>query len=320
MAPDDDPVIDELLGAVRRFVDGLDRDHGSEALLAFDEDERRTWSYVPTDRRGVRVASLDRASVRTLFRLLAVILAEPAFARVAAIMALEEVLARSEGYPDDRRHLGDYWLSVFGLPGPGRASAPWGVRFEGHHVSVSVNVTVVGGEMRMTPLFLGANPAVVREGRHVVSAPLRAEEELGFELLAALTVEQRSSAIVADRAPDDILTGNRPRLDGPLDANGVPLDSLDGRARAVADELVGLYLGRFRGPLDRPRSQDLWFAWAGADRPGIGHYYRLAGPHLLVELDNTRHGANHVHTVVRDPEGDFGGDLLAAHYDRHHPN
>jgi Protein of unknown function (DUF3500) len=288
-------------------------------MLPFDDDERRTWAYGPTDRRGVRLAALGRDSTRSLFRLLAVVLAEPAFARVTAIMALEEVLASREGYPDDRRHLGDYWLSVFGTPGsgPAPAPAPWALRFEGHHVSV--HVTVIGDEVRMTPLFLGANPAVVRDGRQVVTAPLRPEEELGFALLAALTVEQRSSAIVSDRAPDDILTRNRPRLDGPLDPIGVPIGSLGGGARKVADELVGLYLGRFGPPLARPTADDLRFAWAGAQQPGTGHYYRLSGPRLLVELDNTQNGANHVHTVVRDPDGDFGGDLLAAHYARQHP-
>jgi hypothetical protein len=269
------------------------------------------------DRRGVPLSVLDRSSAVALFRLLAGLLAPSTFARMTAIMALEEVLSRSEGYVDDRRHLGDYWLSVFGPPEPGLEAEPWGLRFEGHHVSLHVTVTG-GDDVRMTPLFLGANPAVVRDGRHVVSAPLRAEEELGFELLAALSTEQRSAAIVADEAPDDILTTNRPRLDGPPEPLGVPLDELEGQARKVADELVGLYLGRFPTPLDRPRSGDLWFAWAGAGEAGIGHYYRLAGPHLLVELDNTQNQANHVHTVLRDPDGDFGGDLLAAHHRRHH--
>jgi hypothetical protein len=308
----------QLRRAVERFLDGLDGERRSMARLPFDEEERRTWAYWPMDRRGVPLAGLDRASAMRLFRLLAEVLAPSAFARMTAIMALEEVLARSEGYPDDRRHVGDYWLSVFGTPRPGPEVEPWGLRFEGHHVSLHVTVTG-GDEVRMTPLFLGANPAVVHDGRQVVAAPLRAEEELGFELLAALSTEQRSSAVVADRAPEDILTTNRPRLDGPPDPLGVPLDALDGSARTVADELVALYLGRFPAPLDRPRSGGLWFAWAGATEPGVGHYYRLAGPHLLVELDNTQNRANHVHTVVRDPDGDFGEDLLAAHHRRHHP-
>ena len=60
----------------------------------------------------------------------------------------------------------------------------------------------------------------------------------------------------------------------------------------------------------------LHFAWAGAHEPGKPHYYRIHGPTVLVEYDNTQSGANHIHTVWRDLENDFGGDLLRRHYAR----
>ncbi len=56
------------------------------------------------------------------------------------------------------------------------------------------------------------------------------------------------------------------------------------------------------------------FAWAGSLERGEGHYYRIQAPNLLVEYDNTQNGANHVHTVWRDPQRDFGRDVLAEHY------
>jgi hypothetical protein len=197
---------------------------------------------------------------------------------------------------------------------PGRDA--WGVRFEGHHVSV--HATVAGGEVRMTPLFLGANPAVVTDGRHIISAPLGPEERLGFELLHALSVEQRAAAVIADTAPDDILTRNAPRVDETLPDGGVPVAALAGDAAATAHELLGLYLARFPSGARPSEHHDVRFAWAGAAEPGVGHYYRLAGPRLLIELDNTQNGANHVHTVVRDPAGDFGTDLLTDHFRRFH--
>ena len=42
------------------------------------------------------------------------------------------------------------------------------------------------------------------------------------------------------------------------------------------------------------------------------HYYRVQGARLLAEYDNTQRGVNHVHTVWRDLDDDFGGDVLAA--------
>jgi hypothetical protein len=124
--------------------------------------------------------------------------------------------------------------------------------------------------------------------------------------------------ILSDAAPGDILTRNAPWIDDPLDATGIPIAGLSGAASDTADELLDLYLDRFPQGSRMPDRRDVRFAWAGAHEPGVGHYYRFAGPRLLVELDNTQSGANHVHTVVRDPVADFGDDLLASHYRHAH--
>ena len=297
---------DRLAAAATALLDAAGP-AASAARLPFDEQVRREWAYWPTARPGVAFSDLDRAGVKAAHRLLSEALALPAFTRAVAVAALDEVLDVVEGHAGDRRHRDDYWVAVFGEPGASR----WGWRFEGHHVSVTA--TVVGGDVRLTPLFLGANPAVVTDGGRVVSAPLGPEEELGFELLHALPAEQRSSAVVADEAPRDIVTRNRPRLDDGVPGDGVPLSALAGAAAGAAAALLDVYLGRFPDGAGRPDPDGAAFAWAGADRPGAGHYYRIAGPRLLIELDNTQNGANHVHTVVRDPAADFGDDVLGDH-------
>jgi hypothetical protein len=298
--------------AVTTFLDSLDDGQRRQAAFPFDDGTRRTWAYTPGTRSGIPLWALDRHQTKTAFKVLATLLAPAAFARAVAVMGLEEVLGEIEGDRSGRRHIGDYWLAVFGRPG----AAAWGLRFEGHHISV--NATIVEGEVALTPLFLGANPALVRDGDHVALAPLQIEEQLGFDVVRALTVEQRSSAVLSEDAPADIVTRNRPRLGGPLDPVGIPLSALGGGAAGAARELVRTYLDRFPEGFLRPPADDLWFAWAGALEPGIGHYYRLVGQRFLVELDNTQNGANHVHTVVRDPEADFGDDVLAVHYSRSH--
>jgi len=281
--------------------------------MPFDEEgERLTWAYWPTARRGVPLHALDRRASKAVHRVLGVLLPAPTFARVGAVMALDEVLDRAERFASDRRHRDDYWVSVFGEPG----AQTWGWRFEGHHVSI--HASVVEGEVHLTPLFLGANPAVVGDEGRVVTAPLAAEEAMGFELLHALTVEQRSTAVVADRAPDDILTRNDPAVDLGSLGGGVPLRALEGAAASAADALVGLYLRRFPAGARLPDPAGATFAWSGAPEPGVGHHYRIVAPRLLVELDNTQDGANHVHTVVRHPSADFGHDALARHHRRSH--
>jgi len=66
--------------------------------------------------------------------------------------------------------------------------------------------------------------------------------------------------------------------------------------------------------------ENLWFAWAGHNEPviGKGTYYRIQGPSVLIEYDNTQNNANHVHSVIRDLKNDFGGDLLLEHYKAAH--
>jgi hypothetical protein len=89
------------------------------------------------------------------------------------------------------------------------------------------------------------------------------------------------------------------------------LDCYTGR---VPEELVAREAARFAGPL----LDGVHFAWAGSLAPGDACYYRLQGPRLLIEYDNVQRLANHAHSVWRDPEGDFGADVLAAHRTAHH--
>ena len=295
------------------MLGALGADGSTAATLPFDEDERRTWAYWPTARRGVPIHAMDRRATKAVHRVLAVVLPPPAFTRALAVMALDEVLDRAEGHAGDRRHRDDYWVTVFGRPG----DPAWGWRFEGHHLSV--HATVVDGEVHLTPLFLGANPAVVRdeEGRSLL-APLAVEEALGFELLHALTVEQRSSAVVAEGAPDDIRTRNDPAVDVATFAGGVPVSSLRGAAASAAQALLDVHLRRLPSGARLPDPTGARFAWSGATEPGTGHHYSVVAPSLLIELDNTQDGANHVHTVLRHPAADFGHDALARHHRRSH--
>ena len=306
-------LVETVAAAAKTFLSGLDEKQARAGALSFDEEERRTWAYWPTDRRGIPLWNLDRRQAKAAHRVLATLLAVPAYARAVTIMGLDEVLDRQEGYASDRRHREDYWLSFFGEPG----GEVWGVRFEGHHLSV--HATFCQGEARLTPLFLGANPAVIDDGGRTAVAPLGPEEQLGFELLHSLSSEELAAAVVSDDAPDDILTRNRARLHS-LSAEGVPLTGLRSGAASCARALLDVYLGRFPAGSLRPDPQDAVFAWAGAREPGIGHYYRMAGPRLLIEFDNTQNGANHVHTVVRDPGTDFGDDVLAKHVQDRHPS
>ena len=138
------------------------------------------------------------------------------------------------------------------------------------------------------------------------------EEDVARALLEALPAAQRKRATIDDTAPDDIVTSNAPRVEHALEG-GVPVRDLTGGARTLADELIAIYRQRTTVRTLDVDMDDLFFAWAGPAERGAPHYYRLSGSRFLAEYDNTQNGANHAHAVWRDPQGDFGDDLLRAH-------
>jgi hypothetical protein len=289
----------------------LPGDRRTSGRLPFDDPARRRMEYRPRPRAGVSLAELDAAGRKAAHRLLASALSPSAFAQALAVMALEEVLDRAEGGRRNR-HSDDYRIVVFGDP----ADRRWGWRFEGHHVSVSM--TLAGDAVAPGPVFLGANPATVSHAGRPVLRPLGPEEDLARQLLSAMPAAARSQAVIAGTAPDDVLSGSSPQAPQRLAPLGVPAGRLGPTGLALLDELVGAYLDRLVPDLaaaeaTRLVGTELHFAWAGPTEPGVGHYYRIQGPDLLIEYDNAQDGANHAHTVLRRPAGDFGADLLARH-------
>lgn len=303
--------------------------HTSELLDSVAEGQRGTlsfpfsavelrhrWTYVPRIRAGLTFADLDRQSRKAVHKLLATVLSPHAYAQAATIMALEDVLDHAEHHQLDR-HRCDYWIVLFGDPG---ADPSWGWRFEGHHVSI--NVTVHGDRLFTTPCFLGANPAVVRYDDTPVLAPLNGEEHLARTLLRELDPANRALAVVSDVAPDDIRTRSAASIDGAVEPAGVPMARLRPTAARLLRDLLALYLRRFRDDISGPqlldfRPEEVFFAWEGHPEPGHGHYYRIQADNLLIEYDNTADDANHIHSVIRRPRGDFGENPLAGHLAEH---
>jgi Protein of unknown function (DUF3500) len=288
-----------MTAAARSLLSSLPLERRKDACFPFPSPIRSQWSYFPGQRPGIALPGLSVAGRKAAHQLLATALSRPAFTQAVTIMALEEVLDLDERGQVGRRSDG-YHVAVFGSPG----DDGWAWRFEGHHLSV--NVTVTAGRPVVGPLFLGANPAQVRDhdGR-VVAAPLLREEDLARALVAGLPPALRDQAVISATTPRDIITTTAATA-GPLAPPGVPASRLPGEARSQLDQLVTIYLGRLAPGLaeDEQRNiatADPTFAWAGGLRAGQGHYYRIQAPGLLVEFHNAQRSANHAHTVLRRP-------------------
>jgi hypothetical protein len=243
-------------------------------------------------------------------------LSEAGFTRAKTIMnEVESALREMEGNPGRDSEL--YYVAFFGKPS---ATGNWGWKFEGHHLSF--NFTYREGKVvSTTPQFIGSNPAEIREGPHKGLRVLAKEEDLARELAKSLSSSQLKEALLDDRAPADILTGGQ-RKAAILEDKGLAFGTMSEKQRSLLKDLVGV-LANVQKPVQaRARMSKIekagWervkFAWMGGLEPGEGHYYRIQGSTFLIEYDNTQNGANHIHTVWRDFEGDFGGDVLAEHY------
>ena len=309
-----DNLADLMRGRALQLLAALDERGRQQAALSFADEAARRWlEYRPEPRPGACLAELSPAARKAAHRLLATALSEHAFAQALAIVALEEVLDERERGRRGR-HLGGYFVSVFGDPAV--SGQPWSWRFEGHHLSVTM--TVLGDAVSPAPVFLGANPAVVAYRGRPVSRPLGPEEDLGRELLARLGRDGAGAAIVSAHAPGDIRSATSPRAPA-LAPRGLAASAMPAAAREVLWQLTALYTERLppslaAAELSRVRDSELHFAWEGpAEDPVARHYYRIQGDDLLIEYDTTSDG-NHAHTVLRRPRSDFGDDLLGAHH------
>jgi hypothetical protein len=308
-----DEVGTSMRDAAAALLRVLDQQRRAEVAHRWPDDANRRWiEYRPRPRPGASLADLGVAARKAAHRLLATGLSVPAYAQAMVVLALEEVLDRQEGWTRDRRS-DDYRVVIFGDPA---GDAPWGWRFEGHHLSVSM--TVAGERVSPAPVFLGANPAYVTHAGSPVVRPLAPEEDLARALLDAMGPAARGEAIVAGTAPADIRSSVLPRVPDDLGPAGVAVDRLNPPARAVLDQLVALYLGRLPESLAAAEAAridrtGLRFAWEGPTRPASRHYYRIQADDLLIEYDNTADDGSHAHTVLRRPGAEFGDDVLTAH-------
>jgi hypothetical protein len=309
-------LVAEVATAANAFVAVLPAEKRALAKLPFDGRDRATWRYTPGSRAGVPLQDLTPAQREAAQALLRSFLSAEGYLKVQSIIALEVVLRELEGW--NERDPERYWFAVFGDPGSG---SPWGMRVEGHHLSL--HLAVVKGEfVSSTPTFLGANPAEIRSGARKGQRALAAEEDTARALLDSLSPEQRREAVVDGSPYGDIVTRNQSKAN-PLDAQGVVFTSLTAPQQKLLLAIVELYAGTMKPKLAEERLakirraglDGIRFAWAGATARGRPHYYRIQGPTFLIEFDNS--GGNHIHSVWRDFEGDFGRDLLRDHYRTH---
>jgi hypothetical protein len=308
------------------FIAGLNEKQKTAALYPFDTAERYRFMYVPLeDRKGISMNELNTAQRAAAMDLLRTSLSEETVQKVKSIMLLDNVLKELEHRKadDHYRDSGKYFLTILGIPSP---KTIWGWRFEGHHVAFHFSANkkeLVAG----TPSFLGSNPAIVLQGPQKDQQVLKEETDRGFALLHALSADELKKAVIDSVAPGEILTAatRKAMIAHPA---GIRNSELSPSNQQLLLQLLTMYVHRYTKlfadtmlkQIQAAGLNNLWFSWAGYTEHVLGkpYYYRIHGPSIIIEYDNSQNNANHIHTVIRDLNNDFGGDMLLEHYRESH--
>ncbi len=315
-----------MVAAAHEFVAALDAEQRETCVFPFDREVWESWHFIPMRQRtGLPFGGMTAEQTRLADVLIASGMSRSGYHKTKVTMSLEQVLFEIEtaagGNPfTELRNPDGYYFAIYGTPSK---TGVWGWRVEGHHISLHFGMNS-GRIITSTPMFFGANPHEVLEGPRKGLRSLGREEDLARALLDSLNPDQRAAAVVSEKVPRDILTGNASEVA----RDSVPQEGLSrakmtaaqkGKLQALLNEYV------FNVPRDlaarrleviEESGDDIYFVWMGTTTRGLGnpHYYRVHGKTFLLEYDNTQNNANHSHTVWRDYENDFARDVLAEHY------
>ena len=315
-----------VVAAALEFLDTLDDHQRAATTFAPDSVEWRDWHNIHRyKRKGVARWQMSAEQEAAALDLLRASLSARGFANARDIMRLNQTIRELTERWDEYGE-GLYHFTVMGTPSE---SAPWGWQLDGHHLVV--NYFVLGDQVVMTPTFMGSEPVFAESGKYAGTRVFEHEQAKALTLAQALTAEQRQQAVLSDVVPRGIYTAAF-RDNFEIRYEGIRATELDAPQTAMLLDLISEYVGNMgdghaaikmmevREHLDRT-----YFAWMGSTADDAVFYYRIHSPVILIEFDHQggialdTDGAtrNHIHTVVRTPNGnDYGKDLLRQHYER----
>jgi len=320
--------------AANAFLASLTEAQRAKTLFAVDDDEWRKWMnqsfYV---RQGVSFLEMTDAQREAGFGLMRASLSAKGLKLTRDIMRLNETLGELNDNNFAEYGEWQYHITVMGEPS---ATEPWGWQLDGHHAVI--NYFVLGDQVVMTPFFAGSEPVIARSGKYKGTVVLQDEQNKGLAMINALNEAQRGKAILRFAK-----TGNESLTEAwkdnvVLDYAGVRAADLSPAQREQLVRLIAVYVNNMDDGHARVKMSEVqahlegtFFAWIGRTDPGSVFYYRIHSPVILIEFDhqlpaNLRHLSDdpgkptldHIHSIVRTPNGnDYGKDLLRQHYLTH---
>ena len=318
--------------AANSFLDALDAEQRSKTVFAVDDQEWRVWMNRHLFfRQGVSLAELDEQQREAALGLLDNSLSARGLELSFDVMNLNYTLGELSGNSFEEFNERLYWMTVMGEPSAGE---PWGWQLDGHHLII--NYFVLGDQVVMTPVFVGSEPVTAETGKYAGTAILQDEQDHALAFLRSLDETQRKEAVLKT-SKDGVNNLTEAFKDNVvLDYAGVAVSSFSDEQKVQFSNLIALYVGnmdeghaRLKMEEVRDHFDETYFAWIGGSDDDSVYYYRIHSPVILIEFDhqnpaNLDHlyppvpNRQHIHSVVRTPNGnDYGKDLLRQHYEEH---
>lgn len=308
-----------IVAATNAFLATLEDAERAAVLFASgDAAQRQRWSNLPDgvfQRAGLRWADLDETERAAWLEVMRATLSAEGYQRVLAEWRADDALAARGGAGAGRVRFGTgfYFIALIGAPS---ATEPWQWQWGGHHVTI--NATIAGPNVVLTPSFIGVEPASYTDADGTTVRPLGDIERDGFALVNWLDADQQKDAI-RGAAPIDVVLG--PGRDGrTVAAEGLAGARMSADQRAAYLRLIRRYVGLVNDEDAALRMAEIeatldatYFAWYGPTLPGSAVYFRVTGPTLVIEYGAQGQGfgggtatPNHIHGIYRDPTNDYG--------------
>jgi hypothetical protein len=324
--------------AAEAFLASLTEAQRAKTMFSVDDDEWRKWMnqhfYV---RQGTGFWEMSEAQREAAIGLLRASLSAKGLQLTRDIMRLNHTLGELNDNNFEEYGEWLYWITVMGKPGE---KEPWGWQLDGHHLII--NYFVLGDQVVMTPTFLGSEPVIARSGKYKGTSIMQNEQNRALAFINAMTPEQRARAVIRVSKTGNDNVGEAFKDNVVLDYAGIRASELSTTQKSQLIDLVHLYVSNMREGHAKVRMDEVkkhidatYFAWIGGAAPDSVFYYRIHSPVILIEFDHqlpvglrrlssdpTRPDREHIHAVIRTPNGnDYGKDLLRQHYAQHpHPH
>jgi hypothetical protein len=317
-----------MVDAARAFIATLDDAQRETVRFAIDAKEWQMWFNISpyVFRHGLMLEDLSEPQRDAALALVRASTSESGFESIRNCMRLNHTIGEITGKAEE---YGEwvYFLSLFGEPSE---TEPWGWQLDGHHVNL--HCFLLGDQVVFTPAFLGSEPVVATTGVFAGVSVMQEEQDNGLRLMQSLDAKQQAVATIATEFHGAFAGAFRDNFE--LRYEGLKVSDLDSSAQQQLIGVIDTYVGRMapghhEAKLAEVREHlaDTYFAWMGEHGDDSVFYYRVHSPVILIEFDhqggvafdNKTPSRNHIHTIVRTPNGnDYGKDLLRQHYQQAH--